>query len=98
QGGDRPGALALDARAGGARAAGRGTDAGHVRPLFRALHGTSSMSVADRSRTAESGRFSELAACVTVAPGAEREDLEIENPAVGERLGCVPRCTAEDVE
>jgi succinate-semialdehyde dehydrogenase/glutarate-semialdehyde dehydrogenase len=56
------------------------------------------MSVAERPRTGGSGRFSELAARVTVVPGAEREDLEIENPAVGERLGCVPRCTAEDVE
>lgn len=56
------------------------------------------MSVATRPRVSGSGRFSELAARVTVVPGAEREDLEIENPAVGGRLGSVPRCTAEDVE
>ncbi|HET6864611.1 MAG TPA: succinic semialdehyde dehydrogenase [Solirubrobacteraceae bacterium] len=56
------------------------------------------MSVATRSRASGAGRFSELAGRVTVVPGAEREDLEIENPAVGERLGCVPRCTGEDVE
>jgi succinate-semialdehyde dehydrogenase/glutarate-semialdehyde dehydrogenase len=58
------------------------------------------MSVATRPRVSGSGsgRFSELAARVTVVPGAEREDLEIENPAVGRVLGVVPRCTAEDVE
>jgi succinate-semialdehyde dehydrogenase / glutarate-semialdehyde dehydrogenase len=56
------------------------------------------MSVATRSRATGSGRFAELAARVTVVPGAEREDLDIENPAVGRPLGVVPRCTGEDVE
>jgi succinate-semialdehyde dehydrogenase / glutarate-semialdehyde dehydrogenase len=56
------------------------------------------MSVATRSRVSGSGRFSELAARVTVAPGAERAELEIENPATGQVFGVVPRCTGEDVE
>lgn len=56
------------------------------------------MSVATRPRVSRSGRFSELAARVTVAPGADRDDLEIENPATGQVLGVVPRCSGEDVE
>ncbi len=56
------------------------------------------MSVATRARASGSGRFSELAARVTTAPNADREGLEIENPATGRPLGTVPRCTAEDVE
>jgi succinate-semialdehyde dehydrogenase/glutarate-semialdehyde dehydrogenase len=56
------------------------------------------MSVATRSRATGSGRFAELAARVTTVPGAEREDLEIENPATGQALGVVPRCTGDDVE
>jgi succinate-semialdehyde dehydrogenase / glutarate-semialdehyde dehydrogenase len=56
------------------------------------------MSVATRSRATGSGRFAELGARVTTVPGAEREDLEIENPATGQALGVVPRCTGEDVE
>jgi succinate-semialdehyde dehydrogenase/glutarate-semialdehyde dehydrogenase len=55
------------------------------------------MSVATRARSTGSGRFSELAARVTTAPG-ERDGLDIENPAVARPLGTVPRCTAEDVE
>ena len=56
------------------------------------------MSVATRPRASGSGRFAELAERVTTAPGADRDELEIENPASGQTLGTVPRCTAEDVE
>jgi succinate-semialdehyde dehydrogenase / glutarate-semialdehyde dehydrogenase len=56
------------------------------------------MSVATSSRATGSGRFAELAARVTTLPGAERDELEIENPATGQTLGVVPRCTGEDVE
>jgi succinate-semialdehyde dehydrogenase/glutarate-semialdehyde dehydrogenase len=56
------------------------------------------MSVATRLRSAGSGRFAELAARVTTVPEAKRDELEIENPATGQMLGVVPRCTGEDVE
>jgi len=55
------------------------------------------MSVARRACPTGSGQFSELAARVTT-PSGERDELEIENPAVGRPLGAVPRCGAEDVE
>jgi succinate-semialdehyde dehydrogenase / glutarate-semialdehyde dehydrogenase len=56
------------------------------------------MSIAERPRAPGAARFSELAARVTTVPDADRDELEIENPAVGRLLGTVPRCTAEDVE
>jgi succinate-semialdehyde dehydrogenase/glutarate-semialdehyde dehydrogenase len=55
------------------------------------------MSVATRRRSAGSPRLAELAARVTTT-GDERDDLEVENPATGQLLASVPRCTAEDVE
>jgi succinate-semialdehyde dehydrogenase / glutarate-semialdehyde dehydrogenase len=55
------------------------------------------MSVATRRRSRVSDRFTALAARVTTERG-EREELEIENPALGQPLGAVPKCTAEDVE
>ncbi len=42
-------------------------------------------------------RFDALAARVLTA-GTERESIDVENPATGEVLGTVPRCTAEDVD
>jgi succinate-semialdehyde dehydrogenase/glutarate-semialdehyde dehydrogenase len=45
----------------------------------------------------DTARLRELAARVTTT-GAQREELEIENPATGRLLAGVPRCTAEDVE
>ena len=56
------------------------------------------MSVAARRRASGSKRYTELAARVTTAPGPERDELEIENPATGRPLGTVPRCTAEDAQ
>lgn len=56
------------------------------------------MSIAERPRTSGPGRFSELAGRVTAVAGADRDELEIENPATGQVLGVVPRCTADDVE
>jgi succinate-semialdehyde dehydrogenase/glutarate-semialdehyde dehydrogenase len=55
------------------------------------------MSVATRRRSPVSARFTALAARVTTSDG-DRDELEIENPALGQPLGAVPRCTAEDVE
>jgi len=49
------------------------------------------------SKRIDAARLAALAARVTTA-GGEREDLEIENPALGRPLGTVPRCTAQDVE
>ena len=56
------------------------------------------MSLTTAPRASGSGRFAELAARVTTLRGAERDELEIENPTVGRPLGTVPRCSAEDVE
>jgi succinate-semialdehyde dehydrogenase/glutarate-semialdehyde dehydrogenase len=65
------------------------------------------MSVAARRRSApdptgsariDARRLAELAARVTTVRGAERDELEVENPAVGRLLATVPRCAAEDVE
>jgi succinate-semialdehyde dehydrogenase/glutarate-semialdehyde dehydrogenase len=49
------------------------------------------------SKLLDAARLAELAARVTTT-GGRREDLEVENPAVGRPLGIVPRCTADDVE
>src|SRR4051812_39008242 len=43
-----------------------------------------------------SGPLQRLAARVTTV--AEREPVEVEKPATGERLGTVPTCEADDVE
>jgi succinate-semialdehyde dehydrogenase/glutarate-semialdehyde dehydrogenase len=50
-----------------------------------------------RSKWVNDARLAELAARVTTTDG-EHDMLEIENPATGERLAEVPRCTSEDVE
>jgi succinate-semialdehyde dehydrogenase/glutarate-semialdehyde dehydrogenase len=49
------------------------------------------------SERIDARRLRELAGRVTTS-GGEREDLEVENPAVGRLLATVPKCTAEDVE
>jgi succinate-semialdehyde dehydrogenase / glutarate-semialdehyde dehydrogenase len=60
--------------------------------------------VAPRRQAAETGSarissaaFAQLATKVTTT-GAERERIEIENPASADVLGSVPRCDAEDIE
>ncbi len=69
------------------------------------------MSIAEEPRTREPGRapaatgspridsarLDALAARVTTV-GADNEDLEVENPAIGRLLATVPKCTADDVE
>jgi succinate-semialdehyde dehydrogenase/glutarate-semialdehyde dehydrogenase len=45
----------------------------------------------------ESQRLRQLAERVTTGPG-EHETLEVENPATGQLLATVPRCTGDDVE
>jgi succinate-semialdehyde dehydrogenase/glutarate-semialdehyde dehydrogenase len=48
------------------------------------------------SKRVDAARLDELARRVTTA-GAEREPIEVENPATGQLLGTVPRCNPEDV-
>ncbi|MFL5821359.1 MAG: succinic semialdehyde dehydrogenase [Solirubrobacteraceae bacterium] len=48
------------------------------------------------SQRVDTARLSELARLVTTGDG-ERESIEVENPATGEVLAAVPRCTGEDV-
>jgi succinate-semialdehyde dehydrogenase/glutarate-semialdehyde dehydrogenase len=50
------------------------------------------------STRVDTARLADLAKRVTTVVGAERAELEVENPAVGRLLETVPRCTAEDVE
>jgi succinate-semialdehyde dehydrogenase/glutarate-semialdehyde dehydrogenase len=49
------------------------------------------------SKWIDAARLRELAARVTTVDG-EHEQIEIENPARGQLLAAVPRCTGEDVE
>jgi succinate-semialdehyde dehydrogenase/glutarate-semialdehyde dehydrogenase len=49
------------------------------------------------SKRIDAARLARLAGRVATT-GGEREPIEIENPATGDLLATVPRCTAEDVE
>ena len=52
--------------------------------------------IADRPATAGDARLARLARRILV--DGDREEMEVENPATGETLATVPRCTAEDLD
>ncbi len=49
------------------------------------------------SRRIDAAKLADLAARVPIA-GDDRERIDVENPATGETLATVPRCTPDDVE
>jgi succinate-semialdehyde dehydrogenase/glutarate-semialdehyde dehydrogenase len=55
------------------------------------------MATIDIARAPVDPRLQRLTGRIAVGKG-EREDMEVENPATGQTLAVVPRCTADDLE
>ena len=55
------------------------------------------MATIDVARASADPRLQRLAGRIAVGEG-QREDMEVENPATGQTLATVPRCTADDLE